>query len=96
VFCRSGLATGQLLAFLELFLDVSVKLIEQTLQLGHLRPNLRQRGLWGVADPHFLCNQALQLILLAAKGIDYADCCFRHCDKLLLGGKHRAIHVLRD
>jgi hypothetical protein len=67
VFCRSGLATGQLLAFRELFLDVSVKLIEQTLQLGHLCPNLRQRGLWGVADPHCLCNQALQLILLAAK-----------------------------
>jgi hypothetical protein len=42
--------------------------------------DLRKRGLWGIANPHFLREQPFQLLLLPPKGVNDIDgtlCHFR-------------------
>src|ERR1700730_4754239 len=62
----------------ELVLDVTLKLREQAFWLVDLSFDLGKRGLWGIANPHFLHKQPFQLLLLPAKGIDHIDCCLGH------------------
>jgi hypothetical protein len=47
-------------------------------ELVDLSFDLGKRGLWGIANPHFLHKQPFQLLLLPAKGIDHIDCCLGH------------------